>query len=87
MGQGNSVNRLVDWVVSRATSKTAATMITADLEFLGARLDAADGAGREGAHVSAKPVSRLDASRFVTGTHLLLGDLLQTQDVDAPSVG
>jgi hypothetical protein len=81
MGPGNYVNRLVDWVVSRAESETAATMIAADLEFLGARLDAADGAGQKGAHVGPKPVTWLDASRYVTGTYLLLGDLLRTQSI------
>ena len=49
-------------------------MVTADLEYLGNRLDAADSAGHKGAHSS---VDRYAASRFITGTYLLLGDVLQ----------
>jgi hypothetical protein len=74
MGPDNYVNRLIDWIVSTAESETAAYMIMADLEHLGPRLDAATGAGGKGAHAE---VSRFDASRFVTGTYLLLGDILR----------
>jgi AbiTii len=73
MGDGNYINRLVDWIVTNAVGETAATMVTADLEYLGKRLDAADGAGQKGAHAN---VTRLEASRFITGTYLVLGDVL-----------
>lgn len=79
MGQGNYVNRLVDWIVQQGEGETARRMIASDLEYLGPRLDAADGAGQKGAHVGEKPVSRLDASRFITGTYLVLGDILAVQ--------
>ena len=49
-------------------------MVAADLEYLGRRLDAAAEAGHKGAHAE---VSRIDASRFVTGTYLLVGDILR----------
>jgi hypothetical protein len=68
------INRLVDWIKSQATSTTAAQMIAADLEYLGRRLDAADQAGHKGAH---DEVDRLDASRFVVGTYIVLGDILR----------
>ncbi|MGH3627826.1 MAG: hypothetical protein ACRDRL_10365 [Sciscionella sp.] len=77
MGPGNYVNRLVNWIESNATSETAAQMIAADLEHLGPRLDAADKAGQKGAHVGPKPVTREEASRFVVGTYLVLGDTLR----------
>lgn len=80
MGPGNYINRLVDWIVSQGTSETATEMIVADLEYLGRRLDAADGAGQKGAHVGDKPVTRLEASRFLTGTYLVLGDVLGLWD-------
>jgi hypothetical protein len=80
MGPGNYINRLVDWIVNQAESETAARMITADLEYLGPRLDAADSAGQKGAHVGSRPVTRLDASRFITGTYLVLGDILRIRD-------
>lgn len=79
MGPGNYVNRLVDWIVQQGQSETARKMISADLEYLGPRLDAADQAGQKGAHVGVRTVSRLEASRFVTGTYLVLGDILRVR--------
>jgi hypothetical protein len=81
MGRGNYVNRLVDWVVSQSESKTAAKMVAADLAYLGPRLDAADQAGQKGAHVGSTTVTRLEASRYVTGTYLALGDILRLRAV------
>lgn len=73
MGQEQYVNRLVDWVGSQELSGTLAAFVTSDLEYLGRRLDAAADAGNKGAH---SDVTRFDASRFLTGTYLILGDLL-----------
>jgi hypothetical protein len=73
MGDGNYINRLVDWIVTESQGDTAGAMVKSDLEYLGARLDAADSGGHKGAH---RTVSRLEASRFITGTYLLLGDIL-----------
>jgi hypothetical protein len=74
MGPDNYVNRLVAWIEARATSETTAQMVGADLEYLGRRLDAANDAGHKGAHAS---VDRIDASRFIVGTYLVLGDILR----------
>jgi hypothetical protein len=74
MGANNYINRLIDWIVQQPTSATAAAMTTAELEFLGRRLDAADAAGQKGAH---ERVERTEASRFITTTYLLLGDILR----------
>jgi hypothetical protein len=49
-------------------------MVIADLEYLGRRLDAADAGGQKGAH---DHVTQFQASRFITGTYLLLGDILR----------
>lgn len=73
------INRLVNWIVNQAESNTAAEMISADLEFLGRRLDAVAGAGHKGAHAE---VDRVDAARFVAGTYLALGDVLQLRRRD-----
>jgi uncharacterized protein YukE len=73
MGEENYINRLVDWIVGATDSETMANMIASDLEYLGRRLDAADAAGHKGAHDT---VDRYAASRFITGTYLLLGDIL-----------
>lgn len=81
MGQGNYVNRLVDWILNQAASETSKKMIVADLNYLGPRLDAADAAGQKGAHVGDRLVTRLEASRYVTGTYLVLGDILRVRDI------
>ena len=81
MTSSHYINRLVDWIISRGNSKTSTEMITADLEYLGRRLDAADEAGHKGAH---DDVDRFDAARFLTGTYLILGDVLRLADASDP---
>jgi hypothetical protein len=76
MGQANYINRLVHWISERSESGTLKNLVVSDLEYLGNRLDAVADAGHKGAHTE---VSRLDPSRFVTGTYLLLGDILSLQ--------
>jgi hypothetical protein len=73
-------NRLIDWVNTRAKSETLADLITTDIEFLGRRLEAHDEGGHKGAHTT---VSRFDAARIITGTYLLLGDVLSLAEEDA----
>jgi hypothetical protein len=74
MSQSHYVNRLIGWVKEHSTSETVTEMMVADLEFLAHRLDAAKDAGHKGTH---ERVSRFDASRFITGTYLVLGDILR----------
>lgn len=74
MTDAHYINRLVDWIVNQGEGETASDVIKADLEYLGRRLDAADGAGHKGAHAE---VDRFNASRFLTGTYLVLGDILR----------
>jgi hypothetical protein len=74
MGDGNYINRLVYWIELHQVSDTAAAMVVTDLRYLGERLDACDDAGHKGAHAE---VDRFDAARFITGTYLLLGDILR----------
>ncbi|WKX19705.1 hypothetical protein [Streptomyces sp. HUAS CX7] len=74
MGDSNYINRLVDWIVNRShVGQTQKDVIVADLEYLGRRLDAFADAGNKGAHAE---VTRYEASRYITGTYLLLGDIL-----------
>lgn len=82
MGDGNYINRLVDWIVARSESETATKIITTDLAYLGERLDAADAAGQKGAHAS---VDRFDASRFIASTYLILGDVLRLSQGEQPA--
>jgi len=74
MDDEHYINRIVDWIITSSASRTAADLVAGDLEYLGRRLDAVLDAGHKGVHAE---VSRFDASRFVTGTYLLLGDILR----------
>ena len=66
MGEGDDVNRLATWISDQTDSETGERMLLADLEFLGARLDAVDAAGQKGAHDAT--VTKEKASRYITGT-------------------
>jgi hypothetical protein len=74
MTDGHYINRLVFWIEQHQPSGTAREMTTAELEHLGARIDAVTDAGHQGAHAE---VTKFAASRYVTGTYLLLGDILK----------
>lgn len=76
MGDDNYVNRLVDWIQANITSGTKRALLATDLNHLGERLDAVTGSGHKGAHAD---VTKVDASRFIVGTYLLLGDILALQ--------
>ncbi|MEH3034405.1 MAG: hypothetical protein PGN07_10310 [Aeromicrobium erythreum] len=77
MGDDQYINRLVDWIVnSTDVGGTVKSVVTSDLEHLGRRLDAFADAGHKGAHAE---VSRYEASRFIAGTYLLIGDILQVR--------
>ncbi len=89
MTEAKYINRLAYWIQEHQPSQTASDMTVSELQHLGQRLDAADHAGHKGAHAD---VSQFDAARFITGTYLLLGDILRLQsDQDAailtPSAG
>lgn len=76
MGDENYINRLADWIQSNITSATKKTLLATEIHHLGERLDAVTGSGHKGAHAD---VSKADASRFIVGTYLLLGDILNLQ--------
>lgn len=80
MGDSNYVNRLIDWIDSKTSSKTKKGLVASDLEHLGNRLDAATDSGNKGAHAA---VTKLDASRFIVGTYILLGDILSLNGDDS----
>jgi hypothetical protein len=87
MTSSHYINRLIDWVEQNQTSETQAAMTVAELESLRTRLEAVDNAGQKGAHAA---VTRLDASRFITGTYLVLGDILRgyvPPALEAPAPG
>ena len=68
------INRLVDWIQTNIQSGSKKELLKSELEHLGERLDAVTGGGHKGAH---SDVSKQDASRYIVGTYLLLGDILQ----------
>jgi AbiTii len=76
MDEDHYVNRLVGWVHDKASSDTTANLIEADLLYLDRRLEAVTKAGHKGAHAD---VGRFEASRYVTGTYLVLGDILRLE--------
>lgn len=81
MTDAHFVNRLIDWIVNRPDlSATQRDVIVADLEYLGRRLDAFTDAGNKGAHAD---ITRYEASRYITGTYLFLGDVLKLQEEPA----
>jgi hypothetical protein len=72
------INRLIDWISRQhELSETPKDVIRRDLEFLGNRLDAFADAGHKGAHAE---VSKYEASRYITGTYLLVGDILRLRE-------
>ncbi|MFD3731464.1 hypothetical protein [Streptomyces sp. NPDC058632] len=82
MTDAHFINRLVDWIVNRpGISETQRDVIVADLEYLGRRLDAFADAGNKGAHAD---VTKYEASRYITGTYLFLGDVLKLQEEPTP---
>lgn len=74
------INRLIDWIATqRATGATRKDVVASDLEDFGKRIDAFDDAGHKGAHAE---LTKYDASRFITGVYLLIGDILQIRDAE-----
>lgn len=75
MTDAQYINRLMDWIETNSNSGTMRDIITSDLHDLGTRLDSLNDSGHKGAHTLRK-VTQQDASRFVIGTYILLGDIL-----------
>ncbi len=80
MDEDHYINRLVAWIMEQTESETSAAMVEADLQYLDQRLHAATNAGHKGAHAE---VTRVEASRYVTGTYLVLGDILRLRKTEA----
>lgn len=72
------INRLVDWIQTNIESSSKKELLKSELTHLGERLDAVTSGGHKGAHAD---VSKQDASRYIVGTYLLLGDILQLAQV------
>lgn len=77
MGASNYINRLVNWIQTQGVGGTLKDVIVSDLEDFGKRLDAFADAGNKGAHAE---VTKYEASRAITGTYLLVGDILDIRE-------
>ena len=73
MTKAHYKNRLIDWIKENSSSDTTGDLVSSELQHLGERLDAAADTGNKGAHVS---VTQEEANRYLVGTYMLLGDIL-----------
>lgn len=73
MGNEQYINRLIHWIKQHEPSGTLGQVTTSELEHFGKRIDAIQDAGSKGTHDA---VSRQQAARIITGTYLLVGDIL-----------
>lgn len=73
IGLDQYINRLIQFINSKAGSKTYAEVVGADLNSIGMRLDAINDAVCKGTHVD---VSKDEASRYILHTYLLISDII-----------
>ncbi|MDO4027556.1 hypothetical protein [Clavibacter michiganensis] len=74
------VNRLIDWIENQGVGGTLREVVVSDLGDFGKRIDALAGAGHKGAH---SEVTKYEAARAITGTYLLIGDILDLRDASS----
>lgn len=73
VGKDQYINRLIQFINSKAESKTFADVIGADLSSIGMRLDAINEAVCKGTHAN---VTKDEASRYIIHTYLLISDII-----------
>lgn len=74
VGEGNYINRLVLFCENEISSNTSQRILSADLRFIGDRLDAVFSGVQKGSH---SEIGKSEAQRFVIHTYLVIGDILQ----------
>ncbi len=74
VGADNYINRLVMFCEAKAASGVSSKVISADLKFIGERLDAVFSATQKGSHAE---IDISEAQRFVIHTYLVVGDILE----------
>ena len=77
VGKGQYINRLVQYIASKAGSKTFADVVGADLGSIGMRLDAIYDAVCKGTHAE---ITKDEASRYIIYTYLLISDIVSLTD-------
>ena len=73
VGADNYINRLVMFCEAKTASGVSSKVISADLKFIGERLDAVFSAAQKGSHAE---IDISEAQRFVIHTYLVVGDIL-----------
>jgi hypothetical protein len=73
IGKDHYINRLVMFCESKTTSGISLKVMSADLKYIGERLDAVFSAAQKGSHAE---INLSEAQRFVIHTYLLIGDIL-----------
>ena len=77
VGQEQYINRLVQFIASKAASKTYQDVVGADLSSIGNRLDAINDAVCKGTHTK---ITHDEALRYVIHTYLLISDIVSLMD-------
>jgi len=73
IGHDQYINRLIQYVGSKAGSKTYADIVGTDLSSIGKRLDAINDAVCKGTHAE---ITKDEASRYIIHTYLLISDII-----------
>ncbi len=77
VGKEQYINRLIQFIASKAGSKTYTDVVGADLASVGDRLDAIYGAVNKGTH---DDITKDEASRYIIHTYLLISDIVALID-------
>ena len=74
IGKDQYINRLIQFIDSKSKSNTYASVVGADLQSIGERLDAINSAVCKGTH---SDITKDEASRYLIHTYLLISDIVQ----------
>lgn len=77
LGPENYINRLVQFIDSKNSSDTFKSIVGADLESIGERIDAIYNATNKGTH---SEVTKEEASRYLVHTYFLISDIISLMD-------
>lgn len=73
VGEEQYINRLIQYIESKSSSKKFSSIVGSHLKYIGERLDGVHGAANKGTHAE---VTLEEAERYIIYTYLLLGDIL-----------
>ena len=73
IGKDQYINRLVQFIAGKSDSKTYSSVVGADLQSIGKRLDAINNAVCKGTHTD---ITKDEASRYLIHTYILIGDII-----------